>query len=128
MENQTGKTLYNCWLPMETPHEEHSPSDQYLLTGFTNLQVVQIVLCIWTQEMITLVLLGFRENYVVGDRIGVELLKGSRGSNLYTISVEIHDESSLIYLYPKPSKNKSWLWHWRILNHWNSGAINDLAR
>ncbi|GJR48573.1 hypothetical protein Tco_1316676 [Tanacetum coccineum] len=47
----------------------------------------------------------------VRDTNGVELLKGSRGSNLYTISVEDVMKSSPIYLLSKASKNKSWLWH-----------------
>ncbi|GJS78379.1 retrovirus-related pol polyprotein from transposon TNT 1-94 [Tanacetum coccineum] len=58
---------------------------------------------------------------------GVELLKGSRGLNLYTISVKDMMKSSLICLLSKASKNKSWLWH-RRLNHLNFGTINDLAR
>ncbi|GJS53510.1 ribonuclease H-like domain-containing protein [Tanacetum coccineum] len=63
----------------------------------------------------------------VRDTDGVELLKGSRGSNLYTISVEDMMKSSPICLLSKASKNKSWLWH-RRLNHLNFGTINDLAR
>ncbi|GJX36047.1 retrovirus-related pol polyprotein from transposon TNT 1-94, partial [Tanacetum coccineum] len=58
---------------------------------------------------------------------GVELIKGSRCSNLYTISVEDMIKSSLICLLSKAFKNKSWLWH-RRLNHLNFGTINDLAR
>ncbi|GJX98918.1 retrovirus-related pol polyprotein from transposon TNT 1-94 [Tanacetum coccineum] len=58
---------------------------------------------------------------------GVELLKGSRGSNLYTISVEDMMKSSPICLLSKASKNKSWLWHHR-LNHLNFDTINDLAQ
>ncbi|GJV60100.1 retrovirus-related pol polyprotein from transposon TNT 1-94 [Tanacetum coccineum] len=63
----------------------------------------------------------------VRDVDGVELLKGSRGSNLYTISVEDMLKSSPICLLLKASKNKSWLWH-RRLNHLNFDTINDLAR
>ncbi|GKA03398.1 retrovirus-related pol polyprotein from transposon TNT 1-94 [Tanacetum coccineum] len=79
-------------------------------------------------------------DYVVGDSVisrkavlvfrdtdGVELLKGSRGSNLYTISVEEMMKSSPICLLSKVSKHKSWLWH-RRLNHLNFGTINDLVR
>ncbi|GJV87734.1 retrovirus-related pol polyprotein from transposon TNT 1-94 [Tanacetum coccineum] len=58
---------------------------------------------------------------------GVELLKGSWGSNMYTIFVEDMMKSSLICFLSKASKNKSWLWH-RRLNHLNFGTINDLAR
>ncbi|GJT39596.1 retrovirus-related pol polyprotein from transposon TNT 1-94 [Tanacetum coccineum] len=63
----------------------------------------------------------------VRDVYGVELLKGNRGSNLYTISVKDMMKSSPICLLSKVSKNKSWLWH-RRLNHLNFGTINDLAR
>ncbi|GKA41289.1 retrovirus-related pol polyprotein from transposon TNT 1-94 [Tanacetum coccineum] len=63
----------------------------------------------------------------VRDTDGVELLKGSRSSNLYTIYVEDMMKSSPICLLSKASKNKSWLWH-RRLNHLNFGTINDLAR
>ncbi|GKA15997.1 integrase, catalytic region, zinc finger, CCHC-type containing protein [Tanacetum coccineum] len=54
----------------------------------------------------------------VRDTDGVELIKGSCGSNLYTISVEDMMKSSPICLLSKASKNKSWLWH-RRLNHLN---------
>nr|GEW41819.1 copia protein [Tanacetum cinerariifolium] len=63
----------------------------------------------------------------VRDTDGVELIKGSRGSNLYTISIEDMMKSSPICLLSKASKNKSWLWH-RCLNHLNFGTINGLAR
>ncbi|GKA01905.1 retrovirus-related pol polyprotein from transposon TNT 1-94 [Tanacetum coccineum] len=73
-------------------------------------------------------ILRFRKHSCyVRDTDGVELLKGSRGSNLYTISVEDMMKSSPICLLSKASKNKSWLWH-RRLNHLNFGTINDLAR
>ncbi|GKE23551.1 retrovirus-related pol polyprotein from transposon TNT 1-94, partial [Tanacetum coccineum] len=63
----------------------------------------------------------------VRDTDGVELIKYSRGSNLYIISIEYMMKSSPICLLSKASKNKSWLWH-RRLNHLNFGTINDLVR
>nr|GEU35949.1 integrase, catalytic region, zinc finger, CCHC-type, peptidase aspartic, catalytic [Tanacetum cinerariifolium] len=71
---------------------------------------------------------GFRKHTCfVRDLDGVNLIKGSRGSNLYTISVEDMMRSLPICLLFKASKNKSCLWH-RCLNHLNFGTINDLAR
>ncbi|GJR57007.1 retrovirus-related pol polyprotein from transposon TNT 1-94 [Tanacetum coccineum] len=61
----------------------------------------------------------------VRDTDGVELIKGSRGSNLYTISVEDMIKSFPICLLSKASENKSWLWHC-YLNHLNFSTINDL--
>nr|GEW46260.1 retrovirus-related Pol polyprotein from transposon TNT 1-94 [Tanacetum cinerariifolium] len=63
----------------------------------------------------------------VRDMDVVELIKGSRGFNLYTILVEDMMKSSLICLLSKASKTKSWLWH-RCLNHLNFDTINDHVR
>nr|GEX26237.1 hypothetical protein [Tanacetum cinerariifolium] len=58
---------------------------------------------------------------------GVDLLIGSQGNNLYTMSLGDMMASSPIFLLSKASKIKSWLWH-RCLSHLNFGAINHLAR
>nr|GEU96082.1 retrovirus-related Pol polyprotein from transposon TNT 1-94 [Tanacetum cinerariifolium] len=58
---------------------------------------------------------------------GVDLLTGSQGNNLYTLSLGDIMASSPICLLSKASKTKSWLWH-RCLSHLNFGAINHLAR
>nr|GEY92353.1 retrovirus-related Pol polyprotein from transposon TNT 1-94 [Tanacetum cinerariifolium] len=49
---------------------------------------------------------------------GVDLLIGSRGNNLYTLSLGDMMASSPICLLSKASKTKSWLWH-RRLSHLN---------
>nr|GEW46074.1 hypothetical protein [Tanacetum cinerariifolium] len=58
---------------------------------------------------------------------GVDLLTGSRGNNLYTLSLQDMMASSPICLLSKASKTKSRLWH-RRLSHLNFDAINHLAR
>nr|GEY90850.1 hypothetical protein [Tanacetum cinerariifolium] len=58
---------------------------------------------------------------------GVDLLTGSQGNNLYTLSLQDMMASSPICLLSKASKTKSWLSH-RRLSHLNFGAINHLAR
>ncbi|GJT15399.1 retrovirus-related pol polyprotein from transposon TNT 1-94 [Tanacetum coccineum] len=58
---------------------------------------------------------------------GVDLLSGSRETNLYTLSIGDMMVSSPICLLSKASKTKSWLWH-RRLSHLNFGAINHLAK
>nr|GEV41989.1 integrase, catalytic region, zinc finger, CCHC-type, peptidase aspartic, catalytic [Tanacetum cinerariifolium] len=58
---------------------------------------------------------------------GVDLLTGSRGNNLYTLSLGDMMASSPICLLSKALKTKSWLWH-RRLSHLNFGAINYLDR
>ncbi|GJT34465.1 integrase, catalytic region, zinc finger, CCHC-type containing protein [Tanacetum coccineum] len=58
---------------------------------------------------------------------GVDLLSGSRGTNLYSLSIGDMMASYLVCLLSKATKTKSWLWH-RRLSHLNFGAINHLAR
>ncbi|GJW24218.1 retrovirus-related pol polyprotein from transposon TNT 1-94 [Tanacetum coccineum] len=58
---------------------------------------------------------------------GVDLLSGSHGYNLYTISMVDMMKSSPICLLSKASKTKSWLWH-RRLSYLNFGTINHLAK
>nr|GEZ45497.1 integrase, catalytic region, zinc finger, CCHC-type, peptidase aspartic, catalytic [Tanacetum cinerariifolium] len=54
---------------------------------------------------------------------GVDLLTGSRGNNLYTLSLQDMMASSPICLLSKASKTKSWLWH-RRLSHLNFESVN----
>ncbi|GKE95261.1 retrovirus-related pol polyprotein from transposon TNT 1-94 [Tanacetum coccineum] len=58
---------------------------------------------------------------------GVDLLLGSRDTNLYTISLDDMLKSSPISLLSKALKTKSWLWH-RRLSHLNFGTLNKLAK
>ncbi|GJY60050.1 retrovirus-related pol polyprotein from transposon TNT 1-94 [Tanacetum coccineum] len=51
----------------------------------------------------------------------VDLLKGSRTTNLYSISLNDMMSASPVCLLTKASSTKSWLWH-RRLNHLNFGT------
>nr|GEU51478.1 retrovirus-related Pol polyprotein from transposon TNT 1-94 [Tanacetum cinerariifolium] len=71
---------------------------------------------------------AFRQHtYFIRNLKGVDLLTGSRGNNLYTLSLGDMMSSSPICRLSKASKTKLWLWH-RHLSHLNFGAINHLAR
>ncbi|GJZ57896.1 retrovirus-related pol polyprotein from transposon TNT 1-94 [Tanacetum coccineum] len=62
---------------------------------------------------------AFRKNTCfIRNLEGVDLLSGSRDTNLYTISLDDMLKSSSICLLSKASKTKSWLWH-RRLSHLN---------
>nr|GEV99642.1 retrovirus-related Pol polyprotein from transposon TNT 1-94 [Tanacetum cinerariifolium] len=61
------------------------------------------------------------------DSAGVDQLSGSRGNNLYILSLGDMMASSPICLLFEASKTKLWLWH-RRLSHLNFGALNHLAR
>ncbi|GJS12547.1 retrovirus-related pol polyprotein from transposon TNT 1-94 [Tanacetum coccineum] len=58
---------------------------------------------------------------------GVDLLSGSKDTNLYTISLDDMLKTSLICLLSKALKTKSWLWH-RRLSHLNFGTLNKLVK
>nr|GFA42989.1 retrovirus-related Pol polyprotein from transposon TNT 1-94 [Tanacetum cinerariifolium] len=58
---------------------------------------------------------------------GLDLLKGNRSTNLYTIDLNEMASSSPICLMARASSTKLWLWHQR-LSHLNFDTINDLAR
>ncbi|GKA13337.1 hypothetical protein Tco_0692983 [Tanacetum coccineum] len=58
---------------------------------------------------------------------GVDLLSGSRDTNLYIISLDDMLKTSPICLLSKASKTKSGLWH-RWLSHLNFGTLNKLAK
>nr|GEX08354.1 putative ribonuclease H-like domain-containing protein [Tanacetum cinerariifolium] len=57
----------------------------------------------------------------------VDLLKGDRSTNLYTINLHEMASASPICLMARTSSTKSWLWHQR-LSHLNFDTINDLAK
>nr|GEZ11335.1 retrovirus-related Pol polyprotein from transposon TNT 1-94 [Tanacetum cinerariifolium] len=71
---------------------------------------------------------AFRRNACfVRNLEGVDLLKGDRSTNLYTINLHEMESASPICLMARASSTKSWLWHQR-LSHLNFDTINDLAR
>nr|GEX58826.1 hypothetical protein [Tanacetum cinerariifolium] len=71
---------------------------------------------------------AFRRNACFDTNLeGVDLLKGDRSTNLYTINLYEMASTSPICLMARASSTKSWLWHQR-LSHLNFDTINDLAR
>nr|GEW92448.1 retrovirus-related Pol polyprotein from transposon TNT 1-94 [Tanacetum cinerariifolium] len=71
---------------------------------------------------------AFQKNtYFICNLKGVDLIFGSRDTNLYTISLDEMLKTSLICLISKASKTKSWLWH-RQLSHLNFDTLNKLAK
>nr|GEZ36684.1 retrovirus-related Pol polyprotein from transposon TNT 1-94 [Tanacetum cinerariifolium] len=57
---------------------------------------------------------------------GVDLLKGDRSTNLYTINLQEMASALPICLMACASSTNSWMWHQR-LSHLNFDTINDLA-
>ncbi|GJV98993.1 retrovirus-related pol polyprotein from transposon TNT 1-94 [Tanacetum coccineum] len=58
---------------------------------------------------------------------GVDLLKGNRTTNLYTVNLHDMASASPICLMACATSTKSWLWHQR-LSYLNFDTINDLDR
>ncbi|GJR33010.1 retrovirus-related pol polyprotein from transposon TNT 1-94 [Tanacetum coccineum] len=71
---------------------------------------------------------AFRRNICfVRNLEGVDLIKGNRTTNLYTINLHEMASTSPICLMACATSTKSWLWHQR-LSHLNFETINDLAK
>nr|GEX71849.1 ribonuclease H-like domain-containing protein [Tanacetum cinerariifolium] len=71
---------------------------------------------------------AFRRNTCfIRDLDGVDLLKGNRSTNLYTINLYDMASASPICLMASTTPTKSWLWHQR-LSHLNFDTINDLSK
>ncbi|GJX99483.1 retrovirus-related pol polyprotein from transposon TNT 1-94 [Tanacetum coccineum] len=88
----------------------------------------QSLILVWAINVDSNLEVAFRQHTCfIRNLEGVDLLTGSRGNNLYTLSLGDMMASSPICLLSKASKTKSWLWH-RRLSHLNFGAINHLAR
>nr|GEX14235.1 retrovirus-related Pol polyprotein from transposon TNT 1-94 [Tanacetum cinerariifolium] len=71
---------------------------------------------------------AFRRNTCfIRDLDDVDLLKGNRSTNLYTINLYNMSSTSPICLMARVTPTKSWLWNQR-LSHLNFDTINDLAK
>nr|GEZ54603.1 retrovirus-related Pol polyprotein from transposon TNT 1-94 [Tanacetum cinerariifolium] len=68
-----------------------------------------------------------RNTCFIRDLYGVDLLKGNRSMDLYTINLYDIASDSPICLMARATPTKSWLWHQR-LSHLNFDTINDLAK
>ncbi|GJT71032.1 retrovirus-related pol polyprotein from transposon TNT 1-94 [Tanacetum coccineum] len=70
----------------------------------------------------------FRRNTCFAKNLeGVNLLKGNRTTNIYTINLHEISSTSPICLMACATSTKSWLWH-QCLSHFNFDTINDLAK
>ncbi|GJW61770.1 retrovirus-related pol polyprotein from transposon TNT 1-94 [Tanacetum coccineum] len=67
-----------------------------------------MILCYWGSVIFRF---ASEMHRFVRDINGADLLKGSRSTNLYTISIDDMMKSSPICLLSKASKSKSWQWH-----------------
>ncbi|GJV64358.1 retrovirus-related pol polyprotein from transposon TNT 1-94 [Tanacetum coccineum] len=63
----------------------------------------------------------------IRDLKGNDLLTGSRGTDLYSISLQDSTTPNLICLMAKATSSQAWLWH-RRLSHLNFDTINLLSK
>nr|GFA12335.1 integrase, catalytic region, zinc finger, CCHC-type, peptidase aspartic, catalytic [Tanacetum cinerariifolium] len=71
---------------------------------------------------------GFRKSTCfIRDLKGNDLLTGSRGTDLYSITLQDTNSPNLICLMAKATSSQAWLWH-RRLSHLNFDTINLLSK
>nr|GEV01249.1 retrovirus-related Pol polyprotein from transposon TNT 1-94 [Tanacetum cinerariifolium] len=63
----------------------------------------------------------------IRDLKGNDLLTGSRGTNLYSITLQDTNCPNVIFLMAKATSSQAWLWH-RSLSHLNFNTINLLSK
>nr|GFA08206.1 retrovirus-related Pol polyprotein from transposon TNT 1-94 [Tanacetum cinerariifolium] len=63
----------------------------------------------------------------IHDLKGNDLLTGSRGTDLYSITLQDTTSPNLVYLMAKATSSQAWLWHLR-LSHLNFDTINLLSK
>ncbi|GJZ41774.1 retrovirus-related pol polyprotein from transposon TNT 1-94 [Tanacetum coccineum] len=72
-------------------------------------------------------ILKSRPNSYIRDLKGNDLLTGSRGTYLYSITLQDTSTPNLIFLIVKASSSQAWLWHCRLW-HLNFDTINLLSK
>ncbi|GJU00096.1 hypothetical protein Tco_1110434 [Tanacetum coccineum] len=83
-----------------------------LFQGFITFKDYGHNLFLWDNSCDSNLEVAFRQHTCfIRNLEGVDLLMGSRGDNLYTLSLGNMMASSPICLLSKASKTKSWLWH-----------------
>nr|GFB97382.1 retrovirus-related Pol polyprotein from transposon TNT 1-94 [Tanacetum cinerariifolium] len=71
---------------------------------------------------------AFRKStYFIRDLKGNDLLTGSRGTDLYSITLQSISSPNPICLIAKATSSQAWLWH-RRLSHLNFDTINLLSK
>nr|GEZ21026.1 hypothetical protein [Tanacetum cinerariifolium] len=71
---------------------------------------------------------AFRKStFYIRDLKGNDLLTGSRGTDLYSITLQDTNSPNPIFLMAKATSSQAWLWH-RRLSHLNFDTINLLSK
>ncbi|GKD56682.1 retrovirus-related pol polyprotein from transposon TNT 1-94, partial [Tanacetum coccineum] len=99
---------------------ESKASHQFRLEVFRNCSL-------WKRSCCYLEVAFRRNTCFVRNLEGVDLLKGNRTTNLYTINFHEMASASPIFLMARATSTKSWLWR-QHLSHLNFDTINDLAK
>ncbi|GJT81099.1 retrovirus-related pol polyprotein from transposon TNT 1-94 [Tanacetum coccineum] len=118
----TNKVPLRVPIPLEVVAPKHVGSDTSVAPSSSSL-----IDCRLSKLFCDLEVAFQKHTCFVRNLEGVDLLLGSQGTNLYSLSIRDMMASSLICLLSKATKTKSWLWHCR-LSHLNFSAINHLAR
>ncbi|GJV59182.1 retrovirus-related pol polyprotein from transposon TNT 1-94 [Tanacetum coccineum] len=130
-----------CTSNPQEPISKRFPNSTFSLAGHSNLFMVHRLGMLKAHDMkskashkFRLEVLGnylevtFRRNTCfVRNLEGVDLLKGNRKTNLYTINLHEMASAFPICIMARATSTKSWLWHQR-LSHLNFDTIKDLAK
>ncbi|GJW20074.1 retrovirus-related pol polyprotein from transposon TNT 1-94 [Tanacetum coccineum] len=98
-----------------------------LSKGFTKLKGLIIICSLLVNFVMRIWKLLFGNLHHIRDFKGNDLLTGSRGSDLYSITLQDTSTPNPICLMAKASSSKAWLWHC-CLSHLNFDTIKLLSK
>ncbi|GJT03608.1 integrase, catalytic region, zinc finger, CCHC-type containing protein [Tanacetum coccineum] len=113
----TGKVVQIVLWYLDSGCSKHMTEDRSQLTNFVNkfLEGLGHNLFSVGQFCYSNLEVAFRQHTCfIRNLEGVDLLTGSQGNNLYTLSLVDMMASSPICILSKASKTKSWIWHRRL--------------
>ncbi|GJR62543.1 retrovirus-related pol polyprotein from transposon TNT 1-94 [Tanacetum coccineum] len=104
---------------------KHMTGNLNLLTNFVEKFLGRVK---FGNDQIAPILVAFRKSTCyIRDLKGNDLLTGSRGTDLYSITLPDSPTPNPIYLMAKATSSQAWLWH-RRLSHLNFDTINLLLK
>nr|GEZ97437.1 retrovirus-related Pol polyprotein from transposon TNT 1-94 [Tanacetum cinerariifolium] len=110
----------SCQVPTQAPTVT---STENINQAETNSETDQVA----NDEFIKIFYTSIQDRGVTSSRHGNDLLIGSHGTNLYSITLQGTTSPNLICFIAKASSSQAWLWH-RRLSHLNFDTINLLSK
>ncbi|GJV84341.1 putative ribonuclease H-like domain-containing protein [Tanacetum coccineum] len=113
------------------PIFDDEPMHKLKFLGYGQFGMIQIApilgFGVWFKERFSIKVAFRKSTCYICDLKGNDLLTGSRGTDLYSITLQDSTTPNPICLMAKATSSQAWLWH-RRLSHLNFDTINLLSK